>query len=62
MERKEEGKLLSDLGDQDLKQPIVLICDKGFVSKKIAQELQNKGFINVYFIEGGLKGLLGVEK
>ena len=62
VEKKVEETLLLDLKDQDLKQPIVLICDKGFASRPVAQKLRSRGFINVYFVQGGLKGLLEDEK
>ena len=56
-ERIEAKELLLNLKDQDLKQPVVLICNKGSLSVKTAQELRVKGFLNVYFVEGGLQGL-----
>ena len=55
---KTQKDCLSELKDQDLKQPLVLICQNGRASKKFAQELRDKGFINAYFIHKGLKGLL----
>ena len=58
LEKKTEEELLSDLKDQDLKQPLVFICEKGFISKELAQKLRDRHFINVYFVKGGLKGLL----
>ena len=57
-EKKTEGAILSDLKDQDLQQPLVLICNKGIISRKISQKLRDKGFVNVYFMGGGLKALL----
>ena len=58
LKKKTEEELLSDLKDQDLKQPLVFICEKGFISKALAQKLRDHHFINVYFVKGGLKGLL----
>ncbi len=58
VKQKTKEELLMELKNQDLKQPLVLICNKGFVSQKLAQKLQNKGFVNAYCIAGGLKGLL----
>ena len=56
--RVTKKKLWLSLKNQDLKQPVVLICAKGLVSKKMSQKLRDKKFVNVYFVEGGLKGLL----
>lgn len=56
--RIEKEKLVLDLNVQDLQQPIVLICERGLISKQAFQELRKKGFINVYFVEGGLQKLL----
>lgn len=58
VKRREKEKLVLQLDDEDLKQPIVLICEKGFISKQVFQVLRAKGFINVYFVEGGLAELL----
>lgn len=58
VKKKTEKELLSDLSDQDLQKPMVLICNKGLISKKTAEQLREKGFINVYFIKEGLQGLL----
>lgn len=56
--RKAEEDLLSDLQSQEPKQPVVLICDKGGLSQKLSKKLRDNGFINVYFVKGGLKSLL----
>ena len=59
--RVEKGKLVLELRDQDRQQPIVLICEGALISKQVFQELRQKGFINVYFIDGGLKKLMETE-
>jgi rhodanese-related sulfurtransferase len=37
--------------------PIVLICENGSKSLGVALELEDNSFINVFIIEGGVKGL-----
>ena len=39
----------------DLAQPIVILCDDGDVSMKVAEELDERGYINVVVLEGGNK-------
>ena len=36
--------------------PIVLLCSDGLISSKQAQNLEAKGFTNVYFLKGGILG------
>ncbi len=60
--RKSERALLMELKDQDLKQPLVLICDKGLVSKEMARKLRERGFVNVYFVDGGIQALSKAEE
>lgn len=60
-QRKTEQELLSDLKTEDFKQPLVLICEKGLFSQKLSQKLREKGFLNVYFIEGGMRQLVKDE-
>lgn len=62
VKRKNEKELLLDLKSQDLKQPLILICNRGYLSRTVAQKLRDQGFINVYFVEGGLKALLETEE
>lgn len=50
---KTKEEIVTALKDQDLKQPIVLICKDGVASKAFSQELREKGFINCYFLEKG---------
>jgi DHA1 family tetracycline resistance protein-like MFS transporter len=40
-----------------LQQPILLICENGSQSKKIASLLETAGYINVYLVAGGILGL-----
>lgn len=42
--------------------PLVLICENGEISKKLAEELEQKAFKNVYVIAGGLKQLISDTK
>jgi hypothetical protein len=37
--------------------PVLVICSDGVQSKKWADELSRKGYINCYFVEGGLAQL-----
>ena len=37
--------------------PIVVLCEQGADSEKVAQELVVAGFLNVYFILGGWKSI-----
>ncbi len=37
--------------------PIVIICDSGEDSKKIASELESTGYINSFYVAGGAKTL-----
>ena len=37
--------------------PIVLICENGSKSLGVALELEDNSYINVFMIEGGIKGL-----
>lgn len=37
--------------------PIVIICDSGKDSIKVSQELQADGYINVFYVSGGFRGL-----
>ena len=53
-----EEELFSKLDAQNLEQPLVLVCNQGLISSRMAKKLQDKGFINAYFIQGGVKGLL----
>lgn len=57
-EKKTGDELLLCLKKQDSSHAIVLICERGDISRKMAQNLRDKGFINAYFIKGGLIALL----
>lgn len=37
--------------------PIVVICDNGIESKKIASELESAGYINVFYVQNGASSL-----
>ena len=55
----DESEVLNYLSEKlDSKDvPVVLLCQNGEVSKKIAQDLESKGYINIHIIEGGLENL-----
>ena len=42
----------------DKSKPVVLICEKGDQSRDLVRDLQKKGFINVFFVTGGILSLL----
>ena len=37
--------------------PIVVLCETGTASQKLAQQLAEQGFLNVYYVLDGWKGL-----
>ncbi len=37
--------------------PVVIVCDDGLASKKVADSLGTLGFINCFFVEGGFAQL-----
>ena len=39
-------------------QPVVLVCSDGKQSLKSAESLTKDGYINVFVVKGGLKGLI----
>ncbi|MGE4132034.1 MAG: rhodanese-like domain-containing protein [Bdellovibrionales bacterium] len=47
---------LSKLSARDF--PIVLLCEDGRRSSQLAQQLEKKGYVNVYVVAGGVVGLL----
>ena len=42
--------------------PIVLLCANGHASQILAQELDSKGFSNLYVVKGGAAGLISEFK
>ncbi|NJL23931.1 MAG: hypothetical protein HC902_01240 [Calothrix sp. SM1_5_4] len=42
----------------DLEFPILLICENGESSARVARVLEAAGFNNVYVVSGGIEGLL----
>ena len=62
VQRTTGEELLFDLKDQDLQQPLVLLCKEGLMSKTIAQKLRDRGVINAYFVQGGIRALLKDEE
>lgn len=57
---KSASDLLADLKAQNapLEYPIVLVCDDGELSQRLARSLEESGYTNVYVIAGGVIGLL----
>ena len=37
--------------------PVVIVCDSGEDSKKIASDLESAGYINAFYVDGGAKTL-----
>jgi hypothetical protein len=37
--------------------PVVIVCDSGDESKKIASELESAGYINTFYVDGSAKTL-----
>ncbi len=54
---KTEEEVLSFIKNQNLHCPFVFLCENGFVSEKISEDLRAKGYINAYYVEKGLRGL-----
>jgi rhodanese-related sulfurtransferase len=53
-----EKEIQKQLGQTDKSKPVVLICEKGGQSRDLALRLQKKGFINTFFIKGGIMSLI----
>lgn len=51
-----EGYLKEKSEDKSV--PIVVMCETGEVSMRLAEELGSKGYININVIEQGIQGLL----
>jgi len=50
--------VLRNLNSHDPTTPIVVICETGQQSSALVKDLQKQGFINAFFIQGGMKQLL----
>lgn len=50
-------KFLNDQGGAK-DRPILLMCESGATSSKLAEKLESSGFTNVYIVAGGVEGLL----
>ena len=46
------------LKNTDKAEPIILICETGSQSATLVQRLQKEGFINTFFIKGGIISLM----
>ncbi|MBK7844925.1 MAG: rhodanese-like domain-containing protein [Bdellovibrionales bacterium] len=40
-----------------LDSPVILVCQNGRVSSKVAKDLGAHGYVNIYVLEGGVKSL-----
>ncbi len=40
-----------------LDSPVILVCQNGKVSSKVAKDLGTQGYVNIYILEGGVKSL-----
>ncbi|MBC6415875.1 MAG: rhodanese-like domain-containing protein [Bdellovibrionales bacterium] len=54
---KSKQEILNFLQNQDLKQALVLVCDKGDLSRDFSKKLRQKGFINCYFLKKGFQSI-----
>jgi len=52
-----KSDIKKQLRQTDKLKPIVLICEKGLLSRDLVRYLQKKGFINAFFIKGGIMSL-----
>ena len=53
-----ERDIKKKLKKMEKSKPVVLICEKGDRSCELAQFLQKKGFINTFFVKGGIVSLV----
>ena len=56
-----ELEIKEQLRQTDKSKPVVLICEKGDQSRDLVLQLQKKGFINTFFIKGGIVSLVKGE-
>ena len=57
-----EPEIKEKLKQTDKSTPIVLICERGDQSRDLTQSLQKEGFINVFFVVGGIMSLITVVR
>lgn len=57
-----ELDIKKQLRQMDKSKPVVLICEKGDQSRDLTMQLQKKGFINTFFIKGGIMSLREEKK
>ena len=55
--RGTEKEIKERLKKQDKSNPLVLICEKGDKSRVLSEKLQKAGFINTFFVKGGILSL-----
>ena len=54
---KSEKEILDCLKNQDLKQPVILVCEEGALSQAFSKQLREKGFVNCYFLKKGFQSI-----
>ncbi len=57
-----EQEIKEKLKQTDKSKPIVLICERGDQSRDLTQSLQKEGFINVFFVTGGIMSLTTADR
>ena len=53
-ERVSQATVKDRLAKEDRSVPVVLICRNGFQSRRLTEQLREEGFINVFFLDGGI--------
>ena len=56
-EQVDKNHLLSLVESYEKTEPLVLICQRGEISRELSKELREKGHHNTYYIEEGVEGL-----
>ena len=55
----EEEPVIDFLKSCQREEPVILICQKGDISKRISKTLRDKGYHNTYYVKGGSQALEG---
>lgn len=56
-QRLTPAAVIEKLQDQERELPIVLICERGRTSRRVARRLTQLGFNNLVIVNGGVRGL-----
>ena len=56
-QKKSPGEVKKLLATEDKRSPVVLVCEDGTQSGRLAKELSLAGFVNVFFLAGGVQNL-----